>query len=78
MKITIFIQRVAICLAMLLAPAGTVTAQVAEPDWNQSVLPIPQPQFNGKVGLRTSESVLDFPAEVMPPGGASRESLNDS
>jgi arylsulfatase len=34
------------------------------------VLPIPQLEFKGKVGFRTSESVLDFPAEVTPPKGA--------
>ena len=41
-----------------------------EPDWNRSVLPIPQPEFRGKVGLRVSESTLDFPAEVTAPKGA--------
>ena len=64
-----FLQAVT-CLAMLLTLAGTVTAQDAEPDWNRSVLPIPQPQFKGKAGLRTSEAVLDFPAEVTAPKGA--------
>jgi len=34
------------------------------------VLPIAQPEFKGKIGLRTSESVLDFPAEVKAPKGA--------
>ena len=57
-------------IAMLLILAGTTNAQDAEPGWNRSVLPIPQPEFKGKVGLRTSESTLDFPAEVKAPKGA--------
>ncbi len=34
------------------------------------MLPISQPEFKGKAGLRISESELDFPAEVTPPKGA--------
>ncbi|MEO2176852.1 MAG: arylsulfatase [bacterium] len=34
------------------------------------MLPILQPEFKGKAGLRVSESVLDFPAEVAAPKGA--------
>ncbi|WP_413431489.1 arylsulfatase [Crateriforma spongiae] len=38
--------------------------------WNRTSLPIPQGPFGGKIGLRPSDSVKDFPAEVKPPKGA--------
>ena len=38
--------------------------------WDRSVLPIAPKPFKGHVGLRTSESKLDFPAEVTAPKGA--------
>src|SRR5262245_3311686 len=36
----------------------------------QEVLPRPEPPFRGKIGLRPSESVKDFPKEVTAPEGA--------
>jgi arylsulfatase len=47
-----------------------VQAKESEPNWNRSVLPVPQPEFKGKAGLRVSESVRDFPAEISAPKGA--------
>ena len=41
-----------------------------EVQWDRSVLPIPPKPFKGHVGLRTSESQLDFPPEVSAPKGA--------
>ncbi len=41
-----------------------------EVEWDRSVLPIALKPFQGHVGLRTSESTLDFPAEVTAPRGA--------
>ncbi len=39
-------------------------------EFNRSILPIPDPPFKGKVGLRPSESVKDFPKAVEAPKGA--------
>ncbi len=41
-----------------------------EVQWDRSVLPISPKPFKGHVGLRTSESQLDFPPEVSAPKGA--------
>ncbi len=41
-----------------------------EEHWDRSVLPVARKPFQGHVGLRTSESTLDFPAEVKAPKGA--------
>ncbi len=41
-----------------------------EVQWDRSVLPIAPKPFKGYVGLRTSESQLDFPPEVSAPKGA--------
>ena len=41
-----------------------------EVQWDRSVLPIPPKPFKGHVGLRTSESQLDFPPEVKAPKGS--------
>ena len=38
--------------------------------WDRSVLPIPPKPFQGHVGMRESESELDFPPEVTAPKGA--------
>lgn len=59
-------------LTLSTALLGPVNAQEQEPEpkWNRSVLPIPQPEFRGRVGLRTSQSTLDFPEEVKAPQGA--------
>jgi arylsulfatase len=56
-------------LAIVSAPT-TVKAQEVEEQWDRSVLPIQQKPFKGHTGLRTSESVLDFPAEVKAPKDA--------
>jgi len=49
---------------------SSIQAKESEPNWNRSVLPVPQPEFKGKAGLRVSESIRDFPAEVEAPKGA--------
>ena len=37
---------------------------------NRDILPIPDPPFEGEVGLRPQDSVKDFPAEAAAPEGA--------
>jgi arylsulfatase len=37
---------------------------------DQSVLPIPEPAFRGKIGLTPADSKKDFPQPVTPPKGA--------
>lgn len=61
---------VAICfmLAIVVAPPALSAEKAVQ--WDRSVLPIQQKPFAGHVGLRTSESKLDFPAEVSAPEGA--------
>ncbi len=54
----------AACAALL--PLRHVGAQ----EFNRAVLPIPDQPFKGKMGLRPSDSVKDFPAEVKAPDGA--------
>jgi len=51
-------------------PARNAWAQVSTDDWNRSVLQIPPKPFHGHIGLRTSESTLDFSMEVSAPRGA--------
>ena len=54
----------------------TVACLIASPvfclggDFNRASLPIPQPAFDGKIGLTPSESVKDFPPEVTAPQDA--------
>ena len=56
---------------LALSPSVEARPKTREADpFDRSVLPIAQPPFEGHVGLRTSESVLDFPAEVRAPEGA--------
>ncbi|WP_421982163.1 hypothetical protein [Roseibium sp.] len=43
---------------------------MAEDQWDRSVLPIPMTEFKGRIGLRTAESELDFPRQVTAPDGA--------
>jgi arylsulfatase len=48
-------------------------AALSEPGFAQTLrdtLPIPDPVFQGQVGLRASDSVKDFPAEAAAPDGA--------
>ncbi len=55
-------------LAIVVAPPVLNAEEAVQ--WDRSVLPIQQKPFAGHVGLRTSESILDFPAEVSAPEGA--------
>ena len=62
----------AITLSVLLASCsitlclGDTRAQ----GFNRTILPIPDQPFKGKTGLRPSDSLKDFPAEVKAPEGA--------
>jgi arylsulfatase A-like enzyme len=47
-----------------------ITSITFAQDLNRSYLPIPQGPFKGKIGLRPSESIKDFPKEVQAPKGA--------
>lgn len=55
-------------VALLVGPTDAFAQESAD-NWNRSVLSIPQPEFNGKMGLRSFVSVLDFPAEVQGTEG---------
>jgi arylsulfatase len=55
-------------LTIALAPPALDAQE--EVQWDRSVLPIPPKPFEGHVGLRESESTLDFPPEVSAPKGA--------
>ena len=63
---------IAIAVPTLLATScSPPVLNAQEPvQWDRSVLPIQPKPFGGHVGLRTSESILDFPAEVSAPEGA--------
>jgi arylsulfatase len=52
-------------LAILAGSPGLGFAQTV-----RETLPIPDPPFQGKIGLRPSDSVKDFPAEPTAPEGA--------
>jgi arylsulfatase len=72
MKSSTYASALALATASILAITAapqTVSAQ-EEVQWDRSVLPIPPKPFKGHVGLRESESTLDFPAEVSAPKGA--------
>ncbi len=56
-------------LVVLLA-AMSAAQSMEEEKWDRSMLPIAPKPFKGHAGLRTSESQLDFPAEVKAPKGA--------
>ena len=60
-------------IALIVSLAGILpllwTGVQAE-DFNRSSLPIPDQPFKGKIGLRPSDSVKDFPKEVTAPEGA--------
>jgi hypothetical protein len=44
--------------------------QASADEFNRSILPMPDPPFKGKIGLRASDSVKDFPKEVQAPKDA--------
>ena len=56
-----------VSLAIILPHLGT---GVKAEGINRSNLPIPDQPFKGKIGLRPSDSVKDFPKEVTAPEGA--------
>ena len=57
-------------LTTVLAMGFLISGAFAAETFNRTSLPIPQPAFKGKVGLKPSDSVKDFPAEVRAPEGA--------
>ena len=52
------------CAAMLFI------GQAIADEFNRTILPIPDQPFKGKIGLRASDSVKDFPKEVKAPEDA--------
>ena len=52
---------------ILTAIVASPMLQAKDVEWDRTVLPIQQKQFAGHMGLRTSDSELDFPAEVKAP-----------
>jgi arylsulfatase len=63
---------IALSAVAFVSAAFAPTALHAEEEvqWDRTVLPIPPKPFKGHVGLRESESTLDFPPEVSAPRGA--------
>ena len=63
-----FANVAAFAAAAFLAFAAMPTPAGAEEEveWDRSVLPIPPKPFEGHVGLREPESVLDFPPCEQP------------
>ena len=59
---------IAFILAIVIAPQMLNAKDTVQ--WDRSELPIQPKPFAGHVGLRTSESQLDFPAEVSAPKNA--------
>ncbi|QGJ68688.1 Arylsulfatase [Planctomycetales bacterium 10988] len=59
-------------ILLLLLPFGFISVSTAETpgDFNRTILPIPEPSFHGKIGLRPSDSTKDFPAAVKAPEDA--------
>lgn len=47
-----------------------IAANCIADDFNRNKLPVPQPSFNGKIGVTAADSVKDFPQEVAAPEGA--------
>ena len=58
------------CPFVTLAVLVSVTSLTWAEDFNRTKLPISQAPFQGKMGLKASESAKDFPAEVKAPEGA--------
>ena len=63
-------------LAIVVAPP-VLNAEETE-QWDRSVLPIQQKPFAGHVGLRTGESILDFPASELHWGSKQSKFHNHS
>jgi len=70
-------MKLSVSVAVILASVAACNAALAETkvdaaadEFNRTVLPIPDQPFKGKNGLRPSDSVKDFPAEVKAPKGA--------
>ena len=63
MKITVWVL-VAVLAVLAGAPA------LAFGQTTRETLPMPDPPFKGKIGLRPADSAKDFPAEPTAPEGA--------
>src|SRR5262245_20542713 len=50
--------------------AALFAADERKPDRSESVLPKPEPPFQGKIGRTVKGSTPDFPREVQAPKGA--------
>lgn len=60
-----------LALSFAISPFSSIaSAQDIKNEFNRSILPVPDPPFKGKIGLRPSDSEKDFPAEVKAPDGA--------
>jgi len=59
--------------SLMLAGAMLFLVMASQPvaaQWTRETLPMPDPAFKGKIGLRPGDSVKDFPAEPGAPEGA--------
>ena len=66
-------KHVILKIALIVSLAGIspfLWTGVQAEDFNRSSLPIPDRPFKGKIGLRPSDSVKDFPKEITAPQGA--------
>lgn len=64
-------RRISILLILCLALSPAFAfGKTGDKEVNRSILPIPDQPFKGKIGLRPSDSVKDFPEEVKAPEGA--------
>jgi len=62
------IPRIALSLALILGAMSATAAAQQSPD--RSKLPLPDPEFQGKIGKTYKESTPDFPQGVKAPKGA--------
>ena len=58
------------CSYVTLAVLVSITSLTGAEDFNRTKLPISPAPFQGKMGLKASESVKEFPAEVKAPEDA--------
>jgi hypothetical protein len=64
-----FLKTWGLVVTLIAGPA--LAEQSSTPAGGSAVLPIPQPQFEGVIGRKASESTPDFPTPVTAPSGGS-------
>src|SRR5690242_20458719 len=64
-----FLKTWGLVVTLIAGPA--LAEQSSTPAGGSAVLPIPQPQFEGVIGRKASESTPDFPTPLTAPSGGS-------